>query len=113
MIWVIHPGSRFFYPSRITDPGVKKTPDPGSGSATRINDVYSKWETLSPVGWQAFHASRLWIRLWPNLQIKTESKIIKQKNIHRIMDQISKKTPNPKCRLFLKFTSKGTWRQVF
>jgi hypothetical protein len=22
-----------FYPSRIPDPGVKKTPDPGSGSA--------------------------------------------------------------------------------
>ncbi len=29
------------------------------------------------------------------------------------MDQISIKTPNPKCRLFLKkLTSKGTWRQV-
>jgi hypothetical protein len=37
-----------------------------------INNVYSKWETLSPVGWQAFHVSRLWIRLWPNLQIKGE-----------------------------------------
>ena len=23
----------FFYPSRIPDPGVKKAPDPGSGSA--------------------------------------------------------------------------------
>ncbi len=34
-----------FYPSRIPDPGVKKAPDPGSGSATlsvsmRIRDVY-------------------------------------------------------------------------
>ncbi len=29
------------------------------------------------------------------------------------MDQISLKTSNPKCRLFLKLTSKGTWRQVF
>ncbi len=29
------------------------------------------------------------------------------------MDQISKKTPNPKCRLFLKLTSKLTWGQVF
>ncbi len=29
------------------------------------------------------------------------------------MDQISIKTSNPKCRLFLKFTSKGTWQQVF
>jgi hypothetical protein len=28
------------------------------------------------------------------------------------MDQISKKKPNPKCRLFLKIYSKGTWRQV-
>ncbi len=29
-----------------------------------------------------------------------------------VMDQIAIKTPNPKCRLFLKFTSKGTWWQV-
>ncbi len=28
------------------------------------------------------------------------------------MDRISIKAPNPKCRLFLKFTSKVTWRQV-
>jgi hypothetical protein len=28
-------------------------------------------------------------------------------------DQISLKTPNHKCRLFLKMTSKGTWWQVF
>jgi hypothetical protein len=40
MIQNIYPGSRFririliFYPSRILDPGVKKTPDPGSGFAT-------------------------------------------------------------------------------
>ncbi len=38
MIRVFHPGSRIrmltFYPSRIPDPGVKKAPDPGSGSAT-------------------------------------------------------------------------------
>jgi hypothetical protein len=25
-----------FYPSRIPDPGVKKVPDPGSGSATLV-----------------------------------------------------------------------------
>jgi hypothetical protein len=34
MIRVVHPGSGFFYPSRIPDPGVKKAQDPGSGSAT-------------------------------------------------------------------------------
>ncbi len=38
MIRVVHPGFRIrmltFYPSRIPDPGVKKAPDPGSGSAT-------------------------------------------------------------------------------
>jgi hypothetical protein len=38
MVRVVHPGSRIwmmtFYPSRIPDPGVKKSPDPGSGSAT-------------------------------------------------------------------------------
>ncbi len=38
MIRVAHPKSRIriltFYPSRILDPGVKKEPDPGSGSAT-------------------------------------------------------------------------------
>jgi hypothetical protein len=36
MIRVVHPGSRIrmltFYPSRIPDPGVKKAPDPGSGT---------------------------------------------------------------------------------
>jgi hypothetical protein len=38
MIRVVHSGSRIriltFYPSRIPDPGVKKAPDPGFGSAT-------------------------------------------------------------------------------
>jgi hypothetical protein len=28
-----------FYPSRIPDPGVKKAPDPGSGSATLVNGL--------------------------------------------------------------------------
>jgi hypothetical protein len=41
MIRVVHPGSRIrmltFYPSWIPDPGVKKAPDPGSGSATLTN----------------------------------------------------------------------------
>jgi hypothetical protein len=39
MIRVVHPGSRIltFYPSRIPDPGVKKAPDPGSGSATLLS----------------------------------------------------------------------------
>jgi hypothetical protein len=40
MIRVVHPGSQIrmltFYPSRFPDPGVKKAPDPGSGSATLI-----------------------------------------------------------------------------
>jgi hypothetical protein len=38
MIRVVDPEPRIrmltFYPSRIPDPGVKKAPDPGSGSAT-------------------------------------------------------------------------------
>jgi hypothetical protein len=29
------------------------------------------------------------------------------------MDQVTIRTPNPKCWLFLKITCKGTWRQVF
>ncbi len=29
-----------FYPSRIPDPGVKKAPDPGSGSATLLSSLY-------------------------------------------------------------------------
>jgi hypothetical protein len=39
-IWVRHPGSEIRDPektysgSRIPDPGIKKAPDPGSGSAT-------------------------------------------------------------------------------
>jgi hypothetical protein len=40
MIRFVHPGSRIrmltFYQSRIPDPGVKKAPDPGSGSATLV-----------------------------------------------------------------------------
>jgi hypothetical protein len=44
MVRVVHPGSRIrmltFYPSRIPDPGVKKAPDPGSGSATLILFMY-------------------------------------------------------------------------
>jgi hypothetical protein len=43
MIRVVHPGSRIrmltFYPSRIPDPGVKKAPDPGSGSATLLKNT--------------------------------------------------------------------------
>jgi hypothetical protein len=29
-----------FYPSRISDPGVKKVPDPGSGSATLVSTYF-------------------------------------------------------------------------
>jgi hypothetical protein len=36
-----------FYPSRIPDPGVKKAPDPGSGSAT--NTVCSPCSTFVPI----------------------------------------------------------------
>ncbi len=42
MIWDVHPGYRsrtrilIFYPSRIPDGGVKKAPDPGSGSEHRF-----------------------------------------------------------------------------
>jgi hypothetical protein len=42
MFWVVHPGSGSririltFCPSRILDPGVKKAPDHGSGSATLV-----------------------------------------------------------------------------
>jgi hypothetical protein len=32
MIRVVHPGSSFFNPSRIPDPGVKKAPDPGTAT---------------------------------------------------------------------------------
>jgi hypothetical protein len=42
MIWVVYPGSvsqiqiKIFYPSWILDPGVKKAPDPGTGTATLV-----------------------------------------------------------------------------
>ncbi len=46
MIRVVHPASRIriltFYPSRIPDPGVKKAPDPGSGSATLVDSLLTK-----------------------------------------------------------------------
>ncbi len=56
MIRVVHPGSGFriqiwiFYPSRITDPGVKKAPDPGSGSATLLimqKKMYKRTSTFT------------------------------------------------------------------
>ena len=43
-IWVVHPRTLIliFYPSRIPDPGIKKAPDPGSGTlifySSRIPD---------------------------------------------------------------------------
>ncbi len=46
MIRVVHPGSGFriliFYSSRIPDLGVKKAPDPGSGSATLLFDIFGQ-----------------------------------------------------------------------
>jgi hypothetical protein len=35
-MFVPDPDLDFFYPSQIPDPGVKKAPDPGSGSATLV-----------------------------------------------------------------------------
>ncbi len=52
MIRVVHPGSGSrmriltFYPSRIPDPGVKKAPDPGSGSVTLYIKVWSSLPLL-------------------------------------------------------------------
>jgi hypothetical protein len=55
MIRVVHPGSRIlmltFYPSRIPDPGVKKAPDPGSGSTILHNTIVTaiflqKWGSI-------------------------------------------------------------------
>jgi hypothetical protein len=45
MILVVHSGSRIrtFYPYRIPDPGVKKAPDPGSGSATLAINKLFEW----------------------------------------------------------------------
>jgi hypothetical protein len=58
MIRVVHPGSQIrmltFYPSRIPDPGVKKAPDPGSGSATLpVTLETPEAEVTSIVGWKA------------------------------------------------------------
>jgi hypothetical protein len=54
MIRDVHPGSGSririltFYPSQIPDPGVKKAPDPGSGSATLGTTV--EYRTCLPHG---------------------------------------------------------------
>jgi hypothetical protein len=48
-IWVWDPGSEIRdsgsgkNPFRIPDPGVKKAPDPGSGSATRVKNEAKKF----------------------------------------------------------------------
>jgi hypothetical protein len=50
MIWVCSFRIRIliFYPSRIPDPGVKKAPDPGSGSATllRTQLIITFWKLV-------------------------------------------------------------------
>jgi hypothetical protein len=38
-LFIPDPDPDFFYPSRIQDPGVKKAPDLGSGSATLVCQV--------------------------------------------------------------------------
>jgi hypothetical protein len=52
MIRVVHPGSRIrmltFYPSWIPDPGVKKAPNPGSGSATLASAVRGEHSRKEP-----------------------------------------------------------------
>ncbi len=40
-----------FYPSRIPDPGVKKAPDPGSGSETMLK-ISLCWSGDCPVSWR-------------------------------------------------------------
>ncbi len=51
MIQNIHPGSRIriliFYPSRIPDPGVKKTPDPWSATLLNPDPLLAKRRTCS------------------------------------------------------------------
>jgi hypothetical protein len=42
-----------FYPSRIPDPGVKKAPDPGSGSATLVPNHHNHVPNKLPFHWFA------------------------------------------------------------
>ncbi len=65
-IWVCDPGSRIRGPKSgirrnpIPDPGVKKAPDPGSGSATRkkMAVVWSFYLRFSPRGSETFNYRR-------------------------------------------------------
>jgi hypothetical protein len=43
-----------FYPSRIPDPGIKKTPDPGSGSATLVTSDRKKKAAETEMGWAVY-----------------------------------------------------------
>jgi hypothetical protein len=59
MILVVHPGSRIrilTYPSRIPDPGVKKAPDPGFGSATLVGLVMGSENLHSVSGASVDHS---------------------------------------------------------
>jgi len=44
-----------FYPSRITDPGFKKAPDPGSGSAT----LHAQIQERKSVGFSSLEILRI------------------------------------------------------
>ncbi len=61
MIQVVHPGSDFFYPSRITDLGVNKIQDPGSATLLWTVWLLKKiWSgsTLSETSESAFDSRR-------------------------------------------------------
>jgi hypothetical protein len=66
VIRVVHPGSGcwLFYPSRIPDPGVKKAPDPWSGSATLLFGVpplvFDLWRSLVSDQWLDLSVDILW-----------------------------------------------------
>jgi hypothetical protein len=79
-IWDFHPGSRIriFSPFWIPDPGVKKAPHPGSGSATLINNkpfdeneccgcIFIEFGLGSSFGFRLFRESGSW---FPRIQIQ-------------------------------------------
>ncbi len=59
-----------FYPSRILDPGVKKAPGPGSGSATLIQAIFYRYHMPNWVRW-----SRTRIKVKARIRIRIKVQI--------------------------------------
>ncbi len=88
--WIPDPDPDFFPPSRIPDPGVKKAPDPGSGSATLLWCVFNVYR-------YRIHQSLIQTQLaTTNGSFKvSQLKVLVEADIFRLRDEVRWAGQNP------------------